>query len=100
MRRLIDALQRYLQNSKYVIPAKAGINRINHLQFGQDGFRLKECRNDEVLQEALQPTPLLTPHYSALTPIAFPQHILRTDTARNQALSYVHCIYDVGNYGR
>jgi hypothetical protein len=32
-----------------VIPAKAGIHRIYHLQVDTHGFRLKECRNDGIL---------------------------------------------------
>jgi hypothetical protein len=33
---------------KLVIPAKAGIHRINYLQVDSHGFRLKDCRNDGV----------------------------------------------------
>ncbi len=35
---------------KYVIPAKAGTHRINHLQVDTHGFRLKDCRNDEAFR--------------------------------------------------
>ncbi len=46
----ITLKENLLQNSHDVIPAKAGIHRINHLQIKTHGFRLKTCRNDGVLQ--------------------------------------------------
>jgi hypothetical protein len=35
---------------KCVIPAKAGIHKINHLNVDTHGFRLKDRRNDGVIE--------------------------------------------------